>query len=365
MPVINRPSRQLLRAASLIHEQLVARDRALTDICLPEDQWREATRLMRQIEQAQHRGWPRAAAELASSLRRDLEDLCHHLTAQVETLRRPLAGRTVAGEAEIYRDLVALGEEFEGLECDFGKHEVCVTTVPIVLEGYYLGPFQIRLDWRQLQATSAYRVVAMEPHPAESNDSVTHPHVSEERVCEGDGRRAIRTALDEGRLADFFMIVAQLLATYAPGQAFVELDNWEGTPCHDCGGHVYEDDRSYCESCDELLCSGCVHCCGQCDTGYCSRCVSRCDACSGAYCESCLEQCADCAAIRCESCLTEGLCQECVDQANKESNDDDETITPATTNPHAAVQPAGLGQAPVSAGRGRQRGGRVRDQRPR
>ncbi len=64
------------------------------------------------------------------------------------------------------------------------------------------------------------------------------PHVSDETLCEGDGRRAIHAALAAGRLYDFFTIVDRLLNTYASGRAYVDLDNWFGTPCHDCGGNV-------------------------------------------------------------------------------------------------------------------------------
>ena len=342
-------SRRLLRAAGLIHEQLVIRDRSGPAIWLPEDNWREATRLLKLIKLARQHGWSRAVVNLTRSLRRELEDTCQHLTAQLDSLRKTLAGRASATTSEIYRDLQALGEEFEDVECDLGAHELSVTTAAIVLDGLNLGRFQVRLDWRQLDGTSSYRIVALDPNPAQANDSVTHPHVSDERLCEGNGRRAIRAALDEGRLADFFTVVAQVLGTYAAGQAYVELDNWDGKPCHDCGSQVHEDDRCSCEACDELLCSDCVTYCGRCDSGYCSRCISECDACRETFCKSCLENCSTCDATRCRDCLTEGLCATCHDQAHEETKDDNEATPPGAAEPDAAVQPSSLGQAPVPA----------------
>ena len=102
----------------------------------------------------------------------------------------------------------------------------------------YFGPFEIRLDWRQLGSATPYRVVALDPHPAAKDTDVTHPHVQEEQLCEGEGRSAVRAALAEGRLYDFFLLVSQLLHTYGRGSAYVELDNWDGIPCDDCNAPV-------------------------------------------------------------------------------------------------------------------------------
>ena len=114
--------------------------------------------------------------------------------------------------------------------------EISITTDPIVLDDTHLGPFQVRLDWNRLGSHQPYRVVALDPHPAAANEAVTHPHVQEEHLCEGEGRAGIESALNTGRLCDFFLIVSRLLGTYARGSAFVELDDWEGIRCQDCGG---------------------------------------------------------------------------------------------------------------------------------
>ena len=99
---------------------------------------------------------------------------------------RSASPQTIPTQADLYRDLVALESEFEAVQCDPEEQTISVTTQPIVLEGIDLGRFQIRLSWQRRQGNWSYTVVALEPHPAQSNDSVTHPHVSDE-VCEGDG----------------------------------------------------------------------------------------------------------------------------------------------------------------------------------
>ena len=166
--------------------------------------------------------------------------------------------------SDIYRDILALDDEFEEVEIDLDEHELSVTTDRIVLEDIDLGPFEIRLDWQRLGASSAYRVVALDPNPAARSDDVTHPHVQDEQLCEGEGRAAIRAALAEGRLYDFFLLVSQLLHTYGRGSAYVELDDWDGVPCDDCGGSVDEDDRYYCQRCGATLCGSCSVTCQGC-----------------------------------------------------------------------------------------------------
>ena len=63
-----------------------------------------------------------------------------------------------------------------------------VFTDPIVLEETFLGDFEIRLEIEklaELRDSSAFQIIAVDPHPAATNDNVTHPHVSEEYLCAG------------------------------------------------------------------------------------------------------------------------------------------------------------------------------------
>ena len=131
------------------------------------------------------------------------------------------------------------------LDYDCRGRRLSVVTEPIVLAGVYLGPFEIRLQWARPTRGDmpAYRVIAKDPHPAEGRDNVTHPHVMDEILCEGEGRHAVRQALKQGRLLDFFTLVAGILRTYNPESPFVELVLWHGGSCSDCGAGVNEDSQ--------------------------------------------------------------------------------------------------------------------------
>jgi hypothetical protein len=194
-----------------------------------------------------------------------------------------------------------------------------------VLEDVHLGNFEIRLDWGDLGRHQPYRVVALDPHPAARREDVTHPHVQEGSLCEGEGSLAIRAALAECRLHDFFLLVSQLLHTYGRGSAYVELDNWFGVPCDDCGDSLDEDERYYCHRCEATLCGNCSVSCQGCDDSYCSGCISTCAACDSDYCTACLDTCPVCKKRFCENCLEEGgLCRSCHEEKrNEEEKKDD------------------------------------------
>src|SRR6185369_16757988 len=176
-------------------------------------------------------------------------------------------------------DLVALRQEFEELDYDRRGRRLSVVTEPIVLAGVYLGPFEIRLQWAPVTRSDvpAYRVVAKDPHPAESRDNVTHPHVMDEVLCEGDGRHAVRQALSQGRLLDFFTLIAGILRTYNSESPFVELPLWHGSTCSDCGARVDEDDCYSCQKCHDNICSECETVCGDCEESCCSTCIGSCE----------------------------------------------------------------------------------------
>jgi len=216
--------RTALRAAVLIHQQRTTCLAPGDAIYLPQHSWQNIGRLRRQIERAAGRGWLRAAQTLA----RDLVDSLRYLTRELENAARAIETHlrpvNLSTPAEIFRDLLAIRQEFDEVTIDLATHEICVTTEPIVLEDIGLGAFQIRLDWQRLGGPRhPYRVVALDPHPAARNDEVTHPHVQGEQLCEGEGRSAIAAALAECRLLDFFLLVSQVLRTYGRGNAYVEL----------------------------------------------------------------------------------------------------------------------------------------------
>jgi hypothetical protein len=226
-----------------------------------------------------------------------------------------------------------------------------VTTEPVVLEAIDLGRFQIRLSWQRLHDDQPYRVVALDPAPAACNSSVTHPHVNDEILCEGDGRASVRRALAEGRLFDFFTMVGRLLQTYAPGRAHVELDQWEGVRCHDCGSNMNEDEAYVCTRCDQMICSDCSSTCRQCDQTFCSgTCAESCGQCGESICRRCLTQCADCQLPMCPECLDDqNLCPKCHEQQPESDDRAAELEEADATATEPAVYADGLGQAPHPA----------------
>ena len=76
--------------------------------------------------------------------------------------------------------MLALEDAFEDVQCDVEEHLISVTTEPVILDGIDLGRFQIRLDWEQLLQPQPYTVVALDPHPAESN-RIGHPSARQRR----------------------------------------------------------------------------------------------------------------------------------------------------------------------------------------
>jgi hypothetical protein len=324
MDPINPSKKIALRAAVLIHEQLAGDKRQDVPICLPEYSWSKIPQLRRQIDLANRHGWHRAAARRTEDLACAMDGCRRELENGVRVLQVRQRDRPVASASEIYRDILALGDEFEAVDIDPGEHKLSVTTDRIVLEEVNLGPFEIRLDWHLLGSSPAYRVVALDPNPAAKNEDVTHPHVQDGSLCEGEGRSAVQAALAECRLYDFFLLVSRLLHTYGRGSAYVELSDWHGVPCEDCGEYVDEDDRYYCRRCDAVLCSGCSAACGACGEPFCSGCLGTCAACDQEYCSSCLETCRACRKPVCEDCREDGLCRQCRENQDHENQDHEE-----------------------------------------
>jgi hypothetical protein len=190
-------------------------------------------------------------------------------------------------------------------------------------------------------------VIADEPNTAELNTEVTHPHVRNGELCSGDAQYALQKALQQGRLAEAFLLIRAVLSEYNPGSAYVKLENWHGTSCGNCGITVNDDDRSYCEACEGDYCTECSDCCANCGTCRCMSCMESCAACEDRCCPRCLETttsdqslCRSCR-VTCPGCqllfgpgdLSDdtGLCQDCDDEPIEESIDDDVSTATAAT----------------------------------
>ena len=304
-------------AAVAIHQRLLQGPCVLA---LPRCTWQELDKLHRQIRHADRHGWHAARRRLLESLQLCAQRLEGHLERLLVEVHREAAQSAPQSTAEIYRDILALKQDYPEVVVDPEHQELVVATEEIVLEGINLGPFEIRLDYGQPDLS--YRVVATQPYPATGRDDVTHPHVQDDSLCEGEGRAAIRAALDEGRLADFYLIVTRILSSYASGRAYVELADWDGAVCSDCGRTVSSHDRYFCEHCDTTLCEDCYADCPHCNLLCCSQCLQTCDGCQESYCKSCLDRCPGCGKRLCPSCFDADHHQNCEKRHDRETPSD-------------------------------------------
>jgi hypothetical protein len=315
---MNPERRSLIKLAMAIRADLAHRQRPLYDMTeLPVSSWNDLVAITRRFDRAVKCGWYRAAARLAADQTVLASCLQTDLAAWIERRRnRPATAKPPNG-ADLFQDLVALENEFGEVGYEGGE-EFWVTTEPIELDGISLGRFQIRFKWLAADDERPYRLVALDPNPASRDADTTHPHVQYERLCEGDGARAIHLALQGWRLYDLFLLINQILHTYSPGHAFVDLCDWDEPPCSDCGQSVSEDDRCHCEGCSETLCRDCATMCAGCGYDFCSRCISICAHCDTHHCRSCLSACVRCQSAVCSDCQNddhhpshETLCRRC------------------------------------------------------
>ena len=190
---MNKRDKQLARLAIAIHEQLQPEGPPTARIRLPGSTWREIERLQRRISRARSRGWHLAARRLQNDLRHTCRKLRDELAAIEDRFQSFQRKSGTSSVGDVHADLTALRDEFVDTAFDRRRGTLSVTTEPIELDGIDLGPFEICLEWGGLGETdeNRYRVIALDASPAASNESVTHPHVQDEQVCEGEGRQAI------------------------------------------------------------------------------------------------------------------------------------------------------------------------------
>ena len=266
-------------------------------------------------------GWLSAANECRGGIERLIDDMKSQ-ASMIERLNKE--PEEVPALSNIVEELRQLRQEFDKVSFDKKKHTISVITKPITLMDIYLGPFEIQLKIKKLAELfkeCPYYCIALDPHPASSSEDVTHPHVSGDRLCEGEGYAAIRKALEQGRLCDFFTLVMGILNTYSPDSPYVALENWDGTACYDCGYIVDSENSYYCEHCDNTFCEECTTCCRSCDETVCLGCLQSCSFCDERVCPSCISKCADCGSRCCSSCLDEDICPDCKDLLEKENEE--------------------------------------------
>jgi hypothetical protein len=299
---------------------------------------------------AVEKGWFNSAEKIKTRVSRNLNDFSYHLQ-QFKNLAD--SDKTISPKLScIFADLMQIEDEFGELNFDCKAKTVSITTDPITLDEIPFGSFEIRLfidEMSKLYSESPYKIIAIEPNPAATDSNVTHPHVSSEKLCEGDGHVAIRKAIEQGRMCDFFTMVVNILQTYNPDSPYVSLDDWDGVCCYDCGYTVSGDESYYCEDCERDYCSQCSTYCQICDTTICLGCACECPSCEQPVCHRCTAVCVECEETVCKDCVTEeGLCKQCEEQRKESQNEEQkEESTEPTASPE--VQPNSVGEAIVHA----------------
>ena len=177
---------------------------------------------MRRIEIASGRNW-RAAQTLAVSDYRRTAEQMEKLLVESKTTISEVSQQPSVKTSEVFLDLIALRQEFDDIRFDAKAKILSGVSKRIQLEDLNLGCFPIELHLETLSRRGYYEVIAVDTNRASSNDSVTHPHVQDDRLCEGDAQPTIKLALQQGRLLDFFRIVEQVLSNYNPDSAYVMI----------------------------------------------------------------------------------------------------------------------------------------------
>ncbi len=368
--------KELVRVAAMVQEilQQLRKSRymrCMAQLSLFADKAQDLVRNARKLTAALSREWFAAAERSCKSTSRQLSDI-PFLASNLQSLlnRRHKEVPRLSGVVD---ELRALQEEFGDVEFNGEENALCVVTESITLEDIYLGRFRIALYLDrlcELYQTVPYLVTATDPHPAATDDAVTHPHVSNDAICEGDGAAAIKAALEEGRLADFFVMVRSILTTYNPGSPYVPLSDWHGIACYECGYVMDSESSYYCTSCENATCDECSAVCTGCSEVVCKSCAGTCEICEESLCPQCAKtKCGECEVVCCESCLDDGLCPDCKEERNKDEEQETEDDK-KTTSEHgatviggrladggqracascSAVQPNGVGQTPALPG---------------
>lgn len=265
------------------------------------------------------KGWNVAIESTIDRARRAIEDV-ETIAANIDRHIKVKA-RNRLTHSNLVNELEGLEQEFDTVT--YGKGAVSAITESIVLDGHYLGPFKIKLPYcamSDLVCDQQYRIEAVDPRPAASNDAVTHPHIQDTVLCEGDAVPAIRQALADGRICDFFVLVRSVLQTYNPYSAYVQLGDWGGVCCGGCDECISPDDCYRCTNCDVDRCSDCITFCVTCDEAFCEGCVIACSNCSVHLCSPCTQTCPGCGETVCSKCQATHCPQqeeECDDYPNE------------------------------------------------
>ena len=322
--------RILIKAASSIQHALreLQKKRYLTSLERLADlvkKFKELGDEARKLGLSLERNWLSAANICCSRANRTLNET----PCTVTRIRQLTEGQCpkVPELSSLVEEIKQLQQEFDSVHFDGENNNISVEIEPIELDGVYLGPFRIELyldKLPELYGASPYCVVALDPHPAATDETVTHPHVSDRKLCEGDGAVTIRLALEQGRLVDFFSMVRSILSTYNPDSPYVSLDDWDGESCYNCGYVMSRENTYYCSYCERDYCGECATYCRSCDETICEGCIVSCESCEEPTCPNCVCKCAKCDTALCGSCLNEDICPNCKEEELNNDNEQNE-----------------------------------------
>jgi hypothetical protein len=273
-------------------------------------------------------GWYAVAQQFRSRIARSLGDVSYILQRNKQLV--DATENNVPRLSVLLADLKQLQADCGDIEFDRDGNSISIVTDPIELDGVYLGLFKVQLDLNkliELHKDSPYSCIALEPNPAATDESVTHPHVSNEKLCEGDGSVSIRASLEQGRLCDFFTMVRNILNTYNPDSPYISLSDWEGTSCYDCGHTCDRENCYYCSYCDHEYCEQCSSYCRPCDETVCLGCGGQCTHCEEIVCPNCITRCKECEELCCKECLDEDLCPNCIEERNENEKQENQNTT--------------------------------------
>ena len=226
--------RRLLRLAHDIRTQLrylksVRHREVQRDVGLLLGRLEPLQQASRALTRCNARGWDAAAEHILAQVDR----LVCEIPQVTDMVRRTAQSchSPVPSLREVHQQLHQLADEFGNVEYDPEEDVLAVVTDPIELEKVSLGPFEIRLrigSLAELDNNTPYDIVALGPHPARANPSVTHPSVCHEHLSAGHAAAPIRAALAAGRICHFFVLVRSVLTRYDPDSPYVRLDEWDG-----------------------------------------------------------------------------------------------------------------------------------------
>jgi len=347
-----RFDRDLWRLAGRLANQIARFYGASSPVVLEQALWFRAQRMLSQLNGLSGRNWTAAEQHVRRQFLTTVKRLYDGLGRIIREM--PAGGQIPEppGQRQIYEDLLACRDEFDNFELDLRNQTLSVTTSEITLEGISFGRFQIRADLRSLVSGASYQVIAKTPNRPSTRSDITHPHVMDDGLCEGDAAGPLACAMRTGRLCDFFEIIQQTLRTYNAESAYASISAWnDEIQCHACGDTVPEYDSRYCDHCAADVCEDCGESCPHCGEAACGACLESCPACEESSCPSCLQCCWRCGNRRCPDCLIEAHCEKCHAIAFPPA-----AATVSSTTTHAASEAPvftdSLGQAALPEGSG-------------